>query len=113
MRNDSLRLEDIREAIVRIEKYAAKGREAFDQEELVQVWILHHLEIVGEACRGFSMAFLALHPDPIWSDAIGFRNVLAHQYFGLDYDAVWAVVEKDLPVLKQEVEEILAEGKTS
>jgi uncharacterized protein with HEPN domain len=97
MRDDSLRLNDIHEAISRIEKYTTQGRGAFDQDELVQVWILHHLEILGEACRGLSAAFLGSHPDPIWSDAVGFRNVLAHQYFGLDYDAVWAVVERICP----------------
>lgn len=45
--------------------------------------------------------------DPVWSDAIGFRNVLAHQYFGIDYEAVWAVVERDMPELKRKVRTIL------
>ena len=62
MRDDSLRLEDIREAIVRIQKYAARGREAFDDDELVQVWILHHLEVLGEACRGLSDCVLGVAP---------------------------------------------------
>ena len=43
----------------------------------------------------------------MWSDAAGLRNVLAHQYFGIDLEAVWAVVERDLPVLKSRVLEIL------
>jgi len=79
-------------------------RKAFDDDELVRVWILHHLEIIGEACRALSTSFIQSHPDEIWSEAIGFRNVLVHHYFGIDQEAVWAVVERDLPLLKQKVE---------
>lgn len=107
MRDDRLRLEDIREAIEQVQKYAKRGRQAFDEDELVRVWILHHLEIIGEACRGLSEEFRQSHPDEVWTDAISFRNVLVHQYFGLDYEAVWAVVERDLPSLQQKVEDFL------
>jgi uncharacterized protein with HEPN domain len=74
---------------------------------LIQVWILHHFEIIGEACRGLSESFLAEHPDERWSDAVGFRNVLVHQYFGIDMEAVWEVVVRDLPELKRKVQEIV------
>jgi uncharacterized protein with HEPN domain len=49
VRDDRLRLEDIQEAIEQIECYSQRGRPAFDQDELIRVWILHHLEIIGEA----------------------------------------------------------------
>jgi len=70
---------------------------------LIRVWILHHLGIIGEACRGLSNVFRHSHPDEIWANAISLRNVLVHRYFGIDNEAVWAVVERDLPVLKQKV----------
>jgi len=79
MRDDSLRLGDILEAIAQIEKYSSAGRVRFDEDELVRVWILHHLEIIGEASAGLSTAFRLAHPDETWRDAVGFRNVLAHQ----------------------------------
>jgi len=107
MRDDRLRLEDIRDAVAQIERYSARGRQSFDEDELVRVWVLHHLQIIGEACRGLSEEFRRTHPDEVWSDAIGFRNVLAHQYFGLDYEAVWSVVERDLPDLKNKVQQAL------
>jgi len=107
MRDDRLRLEDIQEAINQIERYSRRGRAAFDADELIRVWILHHLEIVGEACRGLSERFLRSNPDDVWSDAIGFRNVLVHHYFGIDHEAVWAVVERDLYVLKRKVQQAL------
>ncbi|MBI1790866.1 MAG: DUF86 domain-containing protein, partial [Acidobacteria bacterium] len=74
MRDDRLRLEDIRDAIENIEKYSGHGRRAFDEDELVRVWILHHLQIIGEACRGISEGFRSAHPDDIWSDASSCRN---------------------------------------
>ena len=107
MRNDRLRLEDVRDSIEQIEKYSVRGRQAFNDEELIQVWIFHHLGIIGEACRGLSDAFRLTHPDEIWANAISLRNVLVHQYFGIDNEAVWAVVERDLPVLKQKVRSAL------
>ena len=110
MRDDRLRLEDIRDAIEQVEKYACRGRQAFDEEELVRVWILHHLQIVGEACCGLSEEFRRLHPDEVWSDAAGFRNILVHHYFGIDDEAVWSVVERDLPALKLKVNELLHGG---
>ena len=103
MRDDRLRLEDIRDAIDQIEKHSRRCRKTFDEDELVRVWILHHLEIIGAACRGLSEGFRRANPDEVWSDAISFRNVLAHHYFGIDHEAVWVVVERDLPALKQKV----------
>ncbi len=49
MRDDRERLLDILEAIERIEKYTARGRSVFDEDELIQTWVLHHLQIIGEA----------------------------------------------------------------
>jgi len=103
MRDDRLRLADILEAIGQIEKYSERGRAAFDGDELIRVWILHHLEIIGEACRGLTGEFRTTHPDELWADAVGFRNILIHQYFGIDLEAVWEVVIRDLPDLKHKV----------
>ncbi len=51
MRDVSERLRDIQEAITHITKYTDLGRQSFDQNELVQTWVVHHLEIIGEAAR--------------------------------------------------------------
>jgi Flavodoxin domain/Protein of unknown function DUF86 len=75
MRSDAERLRDVLEAIERIEKHAARGKGAFYEDELLQTWILHHLLIVGEACRALSKEFRSSNPDPVWSDAAGLRNV--------------------------------------
>jgi len=109
LRDDRERLLDILEAIERIEKYAARGRGGFERDELVQNWIVHHLEIIGEATRSLSETLRSRHPEVDWAEPIGMRNILAHHYFGVDLDQVWSVVMSDLPVFKSTIEAILAE----
>lgn len=108
MRDDRSRLQDILEAIERIEKYAARGRAAFEQDELVQTWIIHYLMVLGEAASGLSADFRSRHPEKAWAEAVGRRNILIHRYFGIALDLVWPVVENDMPILKRMVQEILA-----
>ena len=96
MRNDRERLLDIAEAIDRISKYAIRGREAFEKDELIQNWIVYHLQIIGEAAARVSDDFRSSCPDIPWSKIIGMRSILVHHYFGIDCDVVWSVVEKDL-----------------
>ncbi|MGV0026419.1 HepT-like ribonuclease domain-containing protein [Phormidesmis priestleyi] len=109
MRNDHERLHDILEAIIRIERYVEQGKEAFGQDELIQVWIAHHLQIIGEAARATSSEFKMQHSHLPWSQTIGLHNVLVHEYFQVNVEIVWAIVERDLPDLKQKVEAILQE----
>jgi uncharacterized protein with HEPN domain len=108
MRDDRERLLDILEAIERTEKYAERGRSAFEREELVQVWILHHLQIIGEAARSLDDSIMAESPEIPWKQIIGMRNILVHHYFEIDTQIVWSVVENDLPVLKQKIQALLS-----
>lgn len=107
MRDDRQRLLDIREAIEQIEKYTTQGRDAFEQDELVQVWIIHHLQIIGEACRAVSQSLRDQYPAVPWTKIVGMRNILVHSYFGIDKEIVWSVVDQDLPSLKNNVATIL------
>jgi len=110
LRRDRQRLEDILEAIERIEKYASGGRASFDRDELVQTWIVHHLQIIGEAVRGLSDEIRVVHPVVPWAQIAAMRNILVHDYFGIDLDEVWAAVARDMPTLKTKVAAILAGG---
>lgn len=111
MRTDLERLRDVLEAIRRIQQRTRAGRTSLD-DELVQVWVVHHLEILGEAVRGLSTAFRERHPDVPWREAIGQRNVIAHGYFGVDLDQVWTTVERDLPSLKARIEPLLTSSES-
>lgn len=107
MRTDRQRLEDISEAIARIEKYTVKGRAAFDADELVQSWVTKQLLVIGEAAGHVSQSIKDAHPEIPWPKIVGMRNALVHDYFEIDIDAVWNTVQKDLPDLKQEVATLL------
>ena len=107
MRNDRERLLDITEAIRQIEKYAARGKAVFEQDELIQNWIVSRLQIIGEAARALTPDFRERHSEISWKDIIGMRNILVHDYFGIDTEIVWSVVEEALPTFKSRIAAIL------
>ncbi len=107
MRDTSERLRDIQESITNIMKYTLQGRNLFDENELVQIWVIRHLEIIGEAVRAIPQDFKEKHPEIPWKKINGMCNILVHMYFGIDPDVVWAVVEEDLPNLKARVDAFL------
>jgi uncharacterized protein with HEPN domain len=109
MRNDIERLLDISEAISRIERYAAQGKQVFEEDELIQTWIAYHLQVIGEAARATSVEFKSQYSDLPWVEIVGLRNVLVHEYFRINVEVVWAIVEADLPRLKLKVTAILQE----
>ena len=100
MRDDREKLQDILEAIERIERYAVQGRSAFEHNELIQTWFTQNLQIIGEASRSLSSTIRNQYPEIPWTNMIGMRNILTHNYFEIDLDIVWVVVEQELPTLK-------------
>lgn len=109
MRDINERLRDIQEAISHIMKYTHQGRDSFDQNELIQTWVVHYLGIIGEAARAIPQDYKMLHPEISWKSINGMRNIIVHHYFGIDFDVAWSVVENDLPILKTQVDAILNE----
>ncbi|MCZ7644003.1 MAG: DUF86 domain-containing protein [Planctomycetota bacterium] len=107
MRDDRGYLEDILSAIQQIEKQVEKGRDAFLAEELIQVWMIHHIQIIGEAIGKLSEELKAKHPKVPWTAIKAMRNVLVHFYFGIRLEKVWEAVEQDVPALKAQIESIL------
>src|SRR5208337_1611840 len=109
MRDDRERLKDILEAMEHIETYSAKGRAAFEQDELIQVWFLRYLQIIGEASRALSANIRETHPEVPWAKIMGMRNILVHNYFEIDLPVVWNAVERELPELKRQITSIIKE----
>src|SRR4051812_16326185 len=107
MRDTVERLRDIQDSISRIFKYTQAGRQAFNKDELIQTWVVHHLEIIGEAARAIPQDFRDQHQEIAWKPISGMRNILVHMYFDVDLKTVWQVVEQDLPQLKIAVDAIL------
>ena len=112
MRDPKERLRDMLEAIEYIERYAVQGREAFERDELIQNWMVRHLQIIGEAARALPQDVRDLGSDVPWSKIIGMRHILVHDYFRIDTEIVWDVVERDLPVLKRAMQALLDELST-
>ena len=105
-------LRHILDAIDRIESYTAGGRESFQAEPMVRDAVLRNLEIVGEAVKNVSRALRDRSPHVPWQQVAGLRDVLIHQYFGVDLYLVWEIVEHRLPTLKQAIHDLLdAEGR--
>jgi uncharacterized protein with HEPN domain len=107
MRDPKERLRDILEAIAAIDRYRDRERSAFDQDEMLQVWFLRHLQIIGEAASRLPEEVRNLAPDIPWQKMIGMRNILVHGYFAIDQDVVWDTVQRDVPLLKPAVEALL------
>ncbi len=107
MRDPLERLEDILEAIARIELYAARGREAFERDELIQSWFVRHLQIIGEAARALPEDVRKQSSEIPWAKIIGMRHILVHDYFGVDTEVVWGAVARDLPDLRIRIEALL------
>jgi uncharacterized protein with HEPN domain len=116
MRRDNERLQDILEALAAIERYVGQGRQAFDEQELIQVWIVHHLQIIGEAANALSDDLIQQYSDIPWAQIVAFRNMVVHEYFRISLNLVWSIVENNLPALKIVVAQMvqnLEDGSTS
>jgi uncharacterized protein with HEPN domain len=107
-RNDSLYLQHIRDAISKITGYAGGiSYEAFLENTLVQDGVIRQIEIIGEATKNLSGITRGQYKNIPWKDLAGMRDKLIHDYFGVDVDAVWETVNKDIPALKLEIDGIL------
>lgn len=109
MSRDDLYLRHILEALDRIATYTEGGRESFMDEQMVQDATVRNLEIIGEAAKRLSSEFRSTHPDILWTSMAGMRDVLIHDYMGVDLGIVWEVVENRLVPLRARISEMVDE----
>ena len=100
-------LAHIMECIQKIERFTQIGREIFLHDELVQDAVLRNFMVIGEAAKRLDDVYRADHPQIPWRAIAGLRDVLIHQYEGVDMEKVWTIVEKDLPGLEKSIIELL------
>ena len=109
MKDDRLYAVHILECVRRIQAYTAEGREAFLADQRTQDAVLRNLEVIGEAAKRISTQTRAAAPHVPWRRVAGLRDILIHQYEGVDLSAVWQIVERDVPDLARDIEALLAD----
>ncbi|EKD78628.1 MAG: protein of unknown function DUF86 [uncultured bacterium] len=107
-RDFKLFLVDIVEAIDKIQKYVADfSEENFVNDELLQDAVIRRLTIIGEAVKNIPDSIKQEFPDVAWRKAAGMRDIVIHNYFGVDNSAAWDTVQKDLPLFSRQIEQVL------
>jgi uncharacterized protein with HEPN domain len=109
VKDDKLYLIYIEECVGRIEEYTADGRDSFFDDRKTQDAVLRNLHTMAESVQRLSSEIKARHPGVDWQSISGFRNVVVHDYLGVNLNRVWEIVSADLPELRKEVESMIAE----
>ncbi len=108
MKDDRLYLIHIKECIERIESYLGNAdRQEFFDSTLLQDAAIRNLQVLAESTQRLSDGAKESRQDIDWYKIAGFRNILVHDYLGLDLDTVWNIAVNEMPVLKKGVEEML------
>lgn len=107
MREDRVYLVHIQEAIDKVFSYSAGGRDAFIANPMAQDAIIRNFEIIGEATKRLAKETKQKQPDIPWRRIAGLRDVLIHNYMGVDLDEVWGIIEDRLPALQRAVQRLL------
>lgn len=109
MKDDRLYLKHILRCISRIEEYTASGRSEFFSSHLIQDGVIRNLQTLAESSQRLGESSKAAHTGVDWKGLAGFRNVLVHDYLGVDLELVYRAVEHDVPRLKLACETALRE----
>jgi uncharacterized protein with HEPN domain len=108
MKDERLYLIHIKECIERIESYIGNAdKRKFLNSTLLQDAVIRNLQVLAESTQRLSDEAKESRQDIDWYRIAGFRNILVHDYLGLDLDTVWNIVVNEMPVLKRAVEEML------
>ncbi len=106
--SDKIRLQHIHDAILEIVSYTKNiSFEEFKSNSMTLFASVKQLEIIGEAASNITEHFKKIYNEIEWRTIIGLRNLLVHEYFGVDEEIVWGIIKKDVPKLQKEVKQIL------
>ncbi len=105
---DKVRLQHIIDAILEIESYLLDTDfSGFSENSMMRFACIKQMEIIGEAGNHISEGIKSKFSTIKWAQIVGMRNVFVHEYFGVDTNLVWEIINDDLPDLKEKVVEIL------
>ena len=107
-KDDLIFVGHILDSIAKIEKYVDGLTEhEFGNSDIVQDAVIRNFEIIGEVTKNLSMDFREKHPEIPWKKIAGMRDILIHDYLGIDNITVWNTIETDLPELKRTLQTIV------
>ncbi len=107
---DLARLLHILDSIEEIKQYTLDAQfEDFEEQSMMKNACIRQLEIIGEACNRISEDIKQKFPQIEWNQIIGLRNILIHQYFGIDDRVIWDIIEQDLIDLEDKIKALVKE----
>jgi len=110
IKDNTIFLKHIIECIEQIEAYTSNvTEEIFLESKEKQDAVVRRLEIIGEAVKNLAEDFKKEYPYIPWNKAMATRNIIVHEYFGIDYSLIWSTIKQDLPELKKQVKELVEE----
>jgi uncharacterized protein with HEPN domain len=110
MKDNRVYFEYILLCIEKIEDYTKTDKSLYMGSTIIQDAVVRNLQVLAESTQQISDKVKMNYPDTEWQAISGFRNILVHDYLGLDLKLIWSVVEKRLPLLKVEIEKMLEDA---
>lgn len=103
-RRAKLYLDDINDSISKIEGYIiGLDFEKFSGDFKTIDAVVRNLEIIGEAVNNLPEEIKSQNPEISWKEAVGMRNKILHEYFGVDESILWKTITEDLPIFKEQI----------
>lgn len=109
-KDNSVYIEHILDSLQRIDEYI-ENREQFFNSHLIQDAVVRNLQVMAESTQRLSEAVKIANPHIPWKQISGFRNILVHDYLGIDLEVIWSVIEQDLPALGTALAMLNVQGK--
>jgi uncharacterized protein with HEPN domain len=108
-RDLKLLLEDILESALKIKRYTSnQDYDSFVNDDKTIDAVVRNFEIIGEAANKIDPDFRLMNPEIEWNRIRGFRNRIVHNYFGIDYEIVWNIIENDLENLIEQISSVIS-----